>query len=269
MTMVIGFLCPDGVVIGADRRISVTTDTGTTFGESKIESYRWSNGSSIVGYSGDRDTWIRLRKELSGRLGSSMVLYDDDLRHAIAGALDHSLADGEAFCTFVGYWVDGERPCLIKTDGKKISDVSSCEVIGWGNSSLSRYLMSTYEVLHHVSVPQVMVYAVNFISQATLYDGQYIGNGIDIYSLRIIKGLGPTPEGRVGVMMLPSYAVAEYQANIDAMNHQLNILFGHLTDASRPLKLDDFIGAIQKFRLWTSGSPEFTLSGFRTSGAQQ
>lgn len=261
MTIALGFLCPDGVVIGADRRIS---GQALTFAESKILPFGWGNGKAVIGYSGNRDTWVLLQEQIGKTFPKSLSVDADGLRSRLKLALRSSVGKKEAFCTLCGYWIDESGYGLVKTDGDSIVPVPSSEVIGWGNSALSRYLIHQYEsTLFYTSVRQAIIYAVNFISQAERFDGQYIGNGMEVYSLQRIAGLGPTSEGRVGIKVLPPSGAEEYQRKIDEMNHWMGVLFGQMTDRERPLNLDQFIGAIERFRLWTSDSVDFTLSGFQ------
>jgi hypothetical protein len=260
MTIAVGFLCPDGVVIGADRRIA---GHALTFAESKLDRFDWSDGRAIMGYSGDRDTWIKLKENLHGSIVPSLSLDGDGFRDLLKKILRSTLGRKEAFCTLCGYWKGGDNYYLLKTDGDSIVPISSTEIIGWGNSALSRYMMQRYEILGYRSVKQALIYAANFISQAERYDGQYIGNGAEAYCLQRIDGWGQEPGGKVGVRILTPSRAEEYQKHVDIINHWMDVLFGQMTDSKRPLELDEFIAAVQRFRLWTSGSEEFTLSGFQ------
>lgn len=60
---------------------------------------------------------------------------------------------------------------------------ASCEVIGYADSPLARSLLGRFKNLPHVSVQQARIYAVDFISQAKKYDGQYVGGDINLYSI--------------------------------------------------------------------------------------
>jgi hypothetical protein len=45
-------------------------------------------------------------------------------------------------------------------------------------------LLGTFkDVPHNVTVHQARIYAVYFISQVKRYDGQFVGGGIDVYSI--------------------------------------------------------------------------------------
>src|ERR1700683_1136407 len=76
VTMALGFLCRDGVVIGADRQV---TGEDFTFPECKLVSTKWKNGYGILGYSGSHDTFRTFRKSFFSTFWGDMTIEHDDV----------------------------------------------------------------------------------------------------------------------------------------------------------------------------------------------
>jgi len=137
--MCIGFLCRDGVVIGADRQV---TGQHYTFPECKIIYLHWKNGTGILGYSGNRDTYLNFCGEIGARLATDAVLDEAALKKLLRDCMDASLQKKEEFYTLFGFCLDGESPAMVMTTAaKRVVDVADCEVIGYGDSPLSRSLL--------------------------------------------------------------------------------------------------------------------------------
>jgi len=164
MTIALGFICPDGVVLATDRRIS---GGGTlTFGETKTTQTRWKNGCAVISYAGHRDSWLSFCTALSRCLGPNTEA-DESAFHSVLTQLLRALPKTkEGIALLCGYWMS-EGPRLVKVDSSGVVPIQSSEVIGWGNSPLARYLLQRYENSPFRSVAQARIYGVNFISQAS------------------------------------------------------------------------------------------------------
>jgi hypothetical protein len=146
----------------------------------------------------------------------------------------------------VGFWLEGDRgPYLvISNKDRKVVGVPECEVIGYADSPLARSLLGRFrDVPHAVSVHQATMYAVDFISQAKKYDGQYVGDGIDVYS---ISATGP--EGKLCVRVQDPGRSDAIEKEIHSVHYWMDVLFSKLTDKEQPVSLDQFMERIRQFR---------------------
>ena len=245
MTIGVGFLCRDGVVIGADRQI---TGASYTFPECKLGGLAWKNGRAVFGYSGSRDTHQLFRQELGGRFDSRTEMSEQDLCDLVKASLEASLQKKEQFFLLLGMYLDGRSPRLFMSTPApvRILNVNQCEVIGYGDSPLSRSLIGRFKATPGlVSVHQARIYAVRFISEAKKYDGQYVGDGIDVYSVET-GGTG-APQIRV----LDAGASPAWEEEVRIMTFWMDVLFNKLTDKDNKLSLDQFTERMNKFREWS------------------
>lgn len=257
--MAIGFCCRDGVVIGADRQI---TGVNYTFPECKLITLNWKNGSGIVAYSGDRDTSIVFAKEIGQRLRDDPMLDDEQIAALLKECIAVSTDKKETFLALFGYWLDGGFPSLIMSNvRRKIVPVPECDVIGYADSPLARSLLGRFSSLpHHVSVHQARIYALSFISQAKKYDGQYVGDSIDIYSIdeRTNPGVPISLLSRAGkkyIRVLDAGQTAEWENEINSMNYWMDVLFSQVTDDEGTVWIAQFMERLKSFREWSGGEP--------------
>lgn len=180
VTMAAGFLCSDGVVIAADRQI---TGSQYTYQECKLNTLKWANGTAIWGYSGSPDTAKRLDAELKDCFTPNVSVQHPIVATGLELSLTKSLKKKEAFATLFGAWLDGEEsPSLLISNGVNAVPVSRCEVIGWGDSPLARYLRGLFlKGSSMTNVSQAIVIAIYFLLQGKNYDGQWVGGGTDVF----------------------------------------------------------------------------------------
>ncbi len=244
MTMAVGFLCRDGVVIGADRQV---TGQNYTFPECKLSTVKWKNGHGIMAYSGNHDTYRDLEPEMHARFTPATTITRSGVKPLLKDALAAVLKKKEEFYTLFGFMVDNEFQCLlqsIKTD--RIVEVDEVEVIGYGDSPLARFLLGTFkDVPHGVSVHQARIYAVYFISQAKKYDGQFVGGPIDVYS---VDTSGQSGERCVRVLDAGRTPQWEEQTNL--IRYWMDVLFSKLTDKDNPVSVEQFNERMNQFRDW-------------------
>src|SRR5882672_8217471 len=131
--------------------------------------------------------------------------------------------------------LDGMYPILLMSAGKKITTVNECEVIGRGDSPLSRFLLGTFkDQPHSVSVMQASIYAVSFIAEAKKYDGQYVGGGTDVYVLE--RNNGNAQRGQIQIA--DAGQTHDWEQQIAVMNYWMDALFSHVTDKNNPVLMD-------------------------------
>ncbi len=243
VTMAIGFLCRDGVVIGADRQI---TGNHYTFPECKIITFRWANGEGILAYSGNRDTFIAFAAELATRVTNDLHMQIQDVKQLLKDCLEATLQKKEIFMTIFGFWIDNQPWMIMSNSTRRVIDVPGCEVIGYGDSALARSLLGRMRSSVHiqVSVQQARIYAVDFISQAKKYDGEFVGGGTDVYSITYDE------QGQRTTYVMDPAGTSTWEQEIELMHYWQDALFGNLTDADRPLYLDQFMERLRRFRAW-------------------
>jgi hypothetical protein len=246
MTMAVGFLCSDGLVIGADRQI---TGANYTFPEEKIISFSWANGRAILAYSGERDTFMNLAREIGTQFLDNVTLTEIGARNLFKQCIDTTLHKKETFLVLFGFWIDGQDfPCLIvHNSARRLVDVMVSEVIGYGDSPLTRSLLGRFHntSIRKVTVHQARIYAVDFISQAKKYDGQYVGDGIDVYSIVRRKD-----DGKIITLSLDPGQTQQWEKEIEHVHFWLDILFRHVIHEDRNPNVDQFAEKIRKFREW-------------------
>jgi hypothetical protein len=183
MTIGGGVVCADGIVIGADRR--VTNLEQYTFEEEKVHAIAWQNGAAIWTYAGNADTVKNLRSEIQSRFAPYSVIGRSELKERLQGSLRACLKKGQRFAVLFGAQTQGERNVLLVANGTdNPMEVQKCEIIGTGDSSLSRYLRGIFLSLPFPPMmPQAIVNATYLIQQAKRYDGEYCGGETDVYTL--------------------------------------------------------------------------------------
>jgi hypothetical protein len=250
--MAVGFVCRDGVVIGADRQI---TGANYTFPECKLLSLSWKNGYGIFAYSGDYDTYQNFTKEIWARFTPEESFQRElipDLIKQSLGAL--ALQKKETLLILFGVMLDSDPfPRLyVSTTKLRVVEVHECDVIGYGDSPLARSLLGRFkDVPHRITVHQARIYAVDFISQAKKYDGQFVGDGIDVFS---IDKSGPG--GATCVRVLDAGQTGDWEQRIRLIHYWTDVLFSKLTDKDNPVSVEQFNERMNQFRDWCSPQDE-------------
>jgi hypothetical protein len=250
MTMAVGFVCSDGIVIGADRQI---TGENFTFPECKVDGWHWRNGAGILAYSGERDVHREFVAAMYREFAHDVVVGHEGVPSLIKKCLESlKLQESEAFLTLFGYALDGGRPRLLLSNSRqRIVRVERCEVIGYADSPLARSLLGRLSsVPKLLSVKQARLYAVDFISQAKKYDGQFVGDSIDVYSVG-----RDGDQGELAVHVLDAGKTGEWEEKIRLAHYWVDIFFSEVTDADSPmLNLELFMQRIDEFREWLGGT---------------
>jgi len=221
MTMAAGFVCRDGLVLAADRQF---TSDFHTYQECKLRELRWSNGLAIWGYSGSPDTARRVNEELAKRFNQDTTVIRSDIEHTLAFVLkDASIEKKEFFGILFGAWTEAEEPILLSSSAVKVSIVPRCEVIGWGDSPLARYLRGLYLRMGELSVWQASVLGMYFILQGKTYDGKYVGGPTDVFVIDKNR-----KRHEIGVASSRVWETA-----LEAMDQQIVSLLSVMTDAEK------------------------------------
>jgi hypothetical protein len=251
MTMAVGFLCKDGVVIGSDRQV---TSQQFTFPECKLHATRWLNGHGIVGFAGSHDSARAFLKEFYSRFWGNRIIHKNEVHALLVKCLKGaSIGKTSEFQTLFGFWLDGEYQGLVTSVGNsRVLDVDECEVIGLGDSSLTRFLIGTFkDVPQSASVHQARIYAAYFISQAKKYDGKYVGGPIDVYSIDMSG-----QSGERCVRVLDGGRTPEWEQQTNLMRYWMDVLFSKITDNDHPVTMDQFNERLQQFREWCAPEQE-------------
>jgi hypothetical protein len=253
MTIAAGFLCSDGVVVAADRQITSPT---YTFPECKLSSFYWGNGRGILAYAGNRDAHVEFDKQLWVRFPCNADIDAQDMPRILEEALKAAIQKKESFAAFFGFWID-QRPLpsllMISAQGignVRVTDVQEFEVIGCADSPLSRFLLGNLQASggRSMTVHQAMIYAVRIIGASEVYDGQFVGGGIDAMSVSHRPDIG-----KLGVGVLDHGRSKEWQEEIRLMDYWSEVLFRELTDSKKELDMGQFMEEVKRFRAWVCG----------------
>jgi hypothetical protein len=227
MTIAVGFVCEDGVVIAADRQI--TGLNNFTYPECKINGLKWVKGRAIWAYSGETDTAKRLHVELwkddcFGQFSEISEWSEVDKRLQVA--LKRCLAKKEVFQTLFAVWIEGARlPYLFMTQGTKVIGVEKCEVIGSADSPLTRFLRGAFlSFPPYPTIQQAINWAIYFVLKSKTYDGQFVGGGTDVWCIDF---------NRQTRVMDPEWT-GPWEKELQMMEFKTIALFGLLTQKAIP-----------------------------------
>ena len=182
MTVSVGFRCTDGLVLAADRQMTIPNSH--TFQECKIRNVSWKNGEAVWGYAANSaDTSKSLSLELERHFTPDIEIKRTDIPEVFKAILSRCLSKKEIFLTLFLSRTEGEGSSLIRSYGSHITYGERCEVIGWGDSALSRFFRGLCLRARPFTVRQAMVAAIYIIKQEKLYNGQSIGGDTDVFFL--------------------------------------------------------------------------------------
>jgi ATP-dependent protease HslVU (ClpYQ) peptidase subunit len=179
MTMCMGFSCRNGLVVAADTQ--QTFQDSHTFHENKIHSLKWKNGRAIWGFSGEVNTSKIVWENLEKHFTLERIINRTEIKDIVKETLTEVLREEEVFLMLLGGWTEGEQKVLLQSNGTDVMYADRCEVIGSGDSSLSRFWRDIYlKALPNPNVWQASIAAIYFIMQAKKYNGQFVGGGTEI-----------------------------------------------------------------------------------------
>jgi 20S proteasome alpha/beta subunit len=178
MTIGVGFLCTDGVVLCADRQL--TSNTGFKYEERKIF---WTHSdfcTLIFGYAGEtygaQVMFRKVREDLQETAIKAKGRFSADKSR---NALEKIFKDrnSKGLETLIGIRLQHSPPYLVKTWGNKVVDGLS-EYIGAGDSSALRYLCS-FLIHDQPNVEQATILGSYIVSVANRYIDR-CGGGPDV-----------------------------------------------------------------------------------------
>jgi len=198
MTIGIGFLCSDGVVICADRQM---TGAGFKFEDSKI--YIFYAGESVFAftYAGDPDAARMMLEKSKEALYPVMARASEfeNFGNFVSKALEPVFRDRQSkeVQSLIG-GVAYNEPFLIKTKGTKVVSASA-DYIGFGDSSVLRYVCDLL-LPSEFNVSEAQILASYLVSVAGRYV-QYCGDTPDHAVIRndrtLVTGTsGPWPDAK-------------------------------------------------------------------------
>ncbi|MGO9641301.1 MAG: hypothetical protein ACLP1Y_08370 [Candidatus Acidiferrales bacterium] len=178
MTIGVGYLGPDWVVLGSDMEL-----TGVAKYKGVKDYFKWFDGQKGVlaaVYAGVEDdmrcVWEELKNRMEAKENSGEMLGSADVRVILAESLSSVIVDAASEFQMLVAITAREKPAsFLRVLGKRVSPATSWEVIGRGDCELSRYLMDCMKV--GLTKQQASLWATHIISTAISYV-QGVGQGI-------------------------------------------------------------------------------------------
>ena len=269
VSLVLGMQCGDGVIIAADRRITGPT---YTFAETKVILIHWNEGVAACACAGNHDTnkeFRRLIQEYFPHFPPGQTASADKVREMVHGALSGSVESGEEFDVLFGFQTaDMNRAKLLwglsKKDGTiRVVDGGLCEVIG-ADSPLTHYFRCQFNsaVLAPIPIGRGAVWAKRIICAATKYDGQYVGDGMDIVSVAHDK----TEPGR-SIQTWDDPPWTNPEQYMETFEYCSAALFDRLV-GDKPPDISQIVTYMKDFRKHATGKDDFDLPKGRFAGEE-
>ena len=170
MTIGIGFLCNDGVVLCSDRQI--TGPSGFKYEEGKIFSSQARDHQLIFSYAGVPDAAKVVFQGVTNSIPaivseSNILSYIETSKAILAKA--YGCKQSKGLQSFIGLRVKGFPPFLLKTYNDTIVEAFAGESIGVGDSSALRYLSQFLIPNDALSVADAQVLASYLVFVANRY----------------------------------------------------------------------------------------------------
>lgn len=173
----IGFRCDYGVVLCSDTQITWKGKHKTH--ESKLFYLSGTNWTMASVYAGDPQLWKSFRDKFTEliqahwKTNSREPATAKELRDILETALcyfNELDSDPMSLCLLVGFIIPNKAIKLVKTEGKLISDVSSFDFVGCGDSSVLRYLAPIMADRDRwMSINQALQVGTHWVLQAKRY----------------------------------------------------------------------------------------------------
>lgn len=188
MTIVAGFRCTDGIVVCADQQISLPGFH--KYHEAKISREADQEWTSILfAYSGlpglareAQEKMVRALRPHRAKITSALV---GDVADEVLTGMGRQYAELE-LQLLIGTSAYLERPELLKFDGKSLHTADNFNVLGAGDSSLTRFL-SDKMYSPEIDVENGQMLGVYLIKKATEYV-DHCGGPIDVAVLENYSG---------------------------------------------------------------------------------
>jgi 20S proteasome alpha/beta subunit len=199
MTIVIGMLCSDGIVLAADRQLTRTD--GHKYEEQKIFPIDGRDWKAVLTYAGDPGFVREVQQRLVDSLNKEEVKADSGAIHDSLEEILNSMGRqyGDVGTELlVAAWASRERAQLWKFDGRSIHQAYGFNCLGVGDSSLIAYLSkSLYDPA--LTIQQAIRLAVYCVSKANEFIDKCEG-GPDIATLNQEGTIGAVGQHQVREM---------------------------------------------------------------------
>jgi hypothetical protein len=167
----VGFLCDDGLVICADTQI--TWPENHKYYESKLFLHGGSDWTVVSTFAGNPE----LMKSFDGKFKDSMVLMPapysaskiQDNLETILSFFDVLRDDPMQLSTLCGIAIRNKEFKLLKTQGHLVREVPRFDYVGTGDSSLIRYLSQFLTQTRGYTTSQALRLGAYFVFQAKRY----------------------------------------------------------------------------------------------------
>lgn len=186
MTIGIGFLCDDGIVLCSDTQ--VTWERFHKYYEHKIQTHSGDGWLVSYTYSGNPSVMRMFDGKFHDAIARFAPPLDaptiQNLIETVLSLLDVLDNEPNALCMLCGIVISGKEMRLVHTEGKVVSTVDRHHFIGAGDSSVLRYLVPT---LTQKSDGWVAWQAVNVGVYLTLQAKRYVdgcGGDTDVMILK-------------------------------------------------------------------------------------
>lgn len=171
MTIGIGFLCEDGIVLCADNQI--TWPESHKYYECKLYPHGTAGWTVAMTFSGSPE----LMKSFNGKLRDSMALMPapytvsriQDNVETILSFFDVLKDDPMQLSLLCGIVIPGKEFRLLKTEGWIVREVSRFEYVGVGDSSVLRYLSPFLTQTRGYTISQAFNLGIYLTLQARRY----------------------------------------------------------------------------------------------------
>jgi 20S proteasome alpha/beta subunit len=204
MTIAIGMLCSDGIVLAADRQLTRTD--GHKYQEQKIFPIDGGDWKAVLTYAGDPGFVKEVQQRLVDSLNKKEVKADFRAIHNSLEEILNSMGRqyGDVGTELlVAAWASRERAQLWKFDGRSIHQAYGFNCLGVGDSSLISYLsINLYRT--EFTIQEGIRLAVYCVSKANEFIDKCAG-GPDVATLN--------QEGTIGAIGQP--LVREMRADME------------------------------------------------------
>jgi 20S proteasome alpha/beta subunit len=223
MTVGVGFLCQDGVVLCSDRQM---TCEGFKFEESKIFHSYTSSLRFIFSYAGDPDAakvmFRKVRLGLREKFDPAKQVFPTDKTREIIEILEKIFFDETArgLQTLIGISADNWHPILLRTQDMNVVD-GYVEHIGLGDSSALRFLAS-FLTQEANTVDEATVLGSYIISVANRYVNN-CGGGPDV---TVLRNDGGVSQGSGGIFPDQEHRFLHCEAEIGSALRKMLIAGG-------------------------------------------
>ena len=166
VTIGLGFVCSDGVVLCSDREMS---GGDFKYNEKKIYTLNWGDAAFIMTFAGLADVMKIVVDAIWKKM--ALAFTADAMKAALQATLDEVITPDpdQQFQLLVAFVSKDVAPFLVKTRDRQISPVFENDFIGFGDSALTRYLLEALVGDRRLTRAEAAVYGIYIVAQAKKY----------------------------------------------------------------------------------------------------